>query len=105
MTEPDSLPHGFTVRLNSSVRWYDAGRTLVGGSPTTAVHLSPTARRMLKEPEVMVTDANSGVLADRLLALGMADPVLDRLPPVEPTSVTLVVPVRDRPQQIGRAHV
>jgi mycofactocin system glycosyltransferase len=100
MTDTGSLPDGFTVRLNSSVRRYDDGRTLVGGSPTTAVHLSDTARRMLKGPEVQVTDAKSRALADRLLELGMADPVLDELPSLDTTQVTVVVPVHDRPRQL-----
>jgi len=36
-------PDKFTLRLNRHVRLYDAGRTLVGGAPTTVAFLADAA--------------------------------------------------------------
>jgi mycofactocin system glycosyltransferase len=95
------LPEGFTVRLGRRVRVLDGGRVLIGGSPTTALSLAPRAATSLRQRQLTVTDAATGVLASRLLDLGMAGPVPDLLPPCrEP--ITVVVPVRDRPEQLRR---
>lgn len=94
------LPEGFPVRLNQRARVYDGGRTVIGGAPTTAAFLTDAARRMLDGRELRVRDAGSRALAGRLLDLGMADPVVDELPPVGIGSLTVVIPVRDRPRQL-----
>jgi mycofactocin glycosyltransferase len=94
------LPDGFPVRLNRRVRVYDGGRTVVGGSPTTVAFLSAAARRTLDGRDLRVSDAGSRALADRLLELGIADPVVDRLAPIGTESVTVVIPVRDRFRQL-----
>lgn len=96
----DELPQGFRVRLNPRTRVYDDGRTVVGGAPPTAAFLTEAAGRMLSRREITVRDAGSRALADRLLELGMADPVVDELPPVGLDSVTVVIPIRDRPGQL-----
>ena len=49
-----------------------------------------------------MTDATSQELARRLLAANLADPVLDAVR-VRPEELTVVVPVRDRPEQLDRA--
>ncbi|MFI7067641.1 mycofactocin biosynthesis glycosyltransferase MftF [Kribbella sp. NPDC050124] len=99
MTE---LPKGFTVRISERTRVYDAGRTLVGGSPTTVVHLSAAAERLIEERLLTVRGARSSRLAERLLDLDMAVPVIDELRPVPVGSVTIVVPVFDRAEQVDR---
>ncbi|MFW6203522.1 MAG: mycofactocin biosynthesis glycosyltransferase MftF [Actinomycetota bacterium] len=96
----DVLPDGFHVRLNPRTRVYDGGRTLVGGAPATAAFLTGAAGRMLDGRDIRVRDAGSRALADRLLELGMADPVAGELAPVGLESVTVVIPVRDRCRQL-----
>ncbi|HEY5860385.1 MAG TPA: mycofactocin system glycosyltransferase, partial [Actinomycetota bacterium] len=96
MTLP--LPLGFVVELNVRTRVRDGGRTLIGGSPTRLLYLSPTARRMLVNGRVTVTDPESAALADRLLETGIADPVVNALPDLDPGLISWVIPVRDRPE-------
>ncbi|GAA5056764.1 mycofactocin system glycosyltransferase [Thermocatellispora tengchongensis] len=100
MTGP--LPEGFAVRLNRRVRVRDGGRTLVGGAPTRVVHLSRTARKLLTGRTIRVRDRASALLADRLLEIGMADPIVAELPDGDPSQVTVVIPVRDRPHALDR---
>jgi mycofactocin glycosyltransferase len=95
------LPDGFAVRLGRRVRVLDGGRVLIGGFPTTALSLAPRAATSLQEGQLTVTDAATGALADRLLDLGMAGPVPELLPPCR-EMITVVVPVRDRPDQLRR---
>ena len=100
---PESaLPDGFVVRLNRHTRVLDDGAALVGGSPTRISRLKPLALRSIRGREITVTDAASRALAGHLLATGMADPVVDALPPVELALATVVIPVRDRPRQLDR---
>jgi mycofactocin system glycosyltransferase len=99
---PSELPQGYRVRLGRLVRAYDAGATLVGGTPTTVAFLSTSAANSILGGEVTVHDQESRALVERLVDLGMADPVNDKLPPVDLASVTVVVPVRDRSQELGR---
>lgn len=94
------LPDGFHVRLNPRTRVYDGGRTLVGGAPPTAAFLTEAAGRMLEGRDIQVRDAGSRALADRLLELGMADPVVESLPAAGADEVTVVIPVHDRPRQL-----
>jgi mycofactocin system glycosyltransferase len=96
------LPVGFVVRLNRHVREYGGGRTLVGGSPTRVVRLADAARPMLRSGTLRVSDRATAALADRLLELGMADPVVAELASVDRADLTFVVPVRDRPRELDR---
>lgn len=102
MTRPAAheLFEGFPVRLNRRTKVYDGGRTVIGGAPTTAAFLSDAARRMLDGRDLRVNGVGSGALAGRLLDLGLADPVVAKLPPIGLDSVTVVVPVRDRPRHL-----
>ncbi len=56
---------------------------------------------MVHEGRVRVTDATTRLLADRLLAANLADPELAG--PVAAELLTVVIPVRDRAAQLGRA--
>ena len=102
MTTTVPLPDGFTVRLNPQVRCYDDGRVLVGGAPTRVLRLTDAARTLLQIGTLEVRSPTGRVLADRLLDAGIAEPDLDALPAVDPTLLTVVVPVRDRPRQLDR---
>jgi mycofactocin system glycosyltransferase len=95
------LPEGFAVRLGRRVRVLDGGRILIGGSPTTALSLAPRAATSFSQEQLTVTDPATGALAGRLLDLGMAEPVLGLLPPCREL-ITVVVPVRDRPEPLRR---
>lgn len=96
-----TLPEGFVVRLGRRVKALDGGRVLVGGSPTTVLSLAPRAVRNLHHGQLTVTDAATEALANRLLDLGMAAPVPELLPPCD-QDLTVVIPVRDRPEQLRR---
>ncbi|MFG2730387.1 mycofactocin biosynthesis glycosyltransferase MftF [Streptomyces canus] len=97
-----SLPHGFVVELDRHTRVIDGGRALVGGFPTRLLRLTPRARPLLNGRTLHVNDAASATLADRLVEIGMANPVVESLPPHPDPRWTVVVPVRDRPRQLDR---
>ncbi|KPM51165.1 glycosyl transferase [Frankia sp. R43] len=88
---------GLVVEIGECVRVSEGGRVLVGGAPMRLLRLNERAARYLDGRRLRVVDATSAQLADRLLASGVANPVLDELPPAELSAVTVVVPVRDRP--------
>ncbi|WP_405970747.1 mycofactocin biosynthesis glycosyltransferase MftF [Streptomyces sp. NBC_00988] len=97
-----TLPSGAVVEIGAHVRVCDGGRILVGGTPTRLVRLSERALRFLRDGRITLVDPPSARLAERLLALGMAHPVLALLPPHDPAEVTVVVPVRDRARELDR---
>jgi mycofactocin system glycosyltransferase len=96
------LPLGSRVRLNRRVRVKDGGRALIGGAPTRVLYLTAAAARLFDGRELHVRDRATAVLADRLLDTGIADPVVSTLPPGDPSDVTYVIPVRDRPEALDR---
>ncbi|MGW2342600.1 mycofactocin biosynthesis glycosyltransferase MftF [Streptomyces sp. NPDC001661] len=102
-----TLPHGFVVALDRRTRVIDGGRALLGGYPTRLLRLTPRARALLTGRTLRVRDRAGAVLADRLLATGLAHPLVTELPPNDPNDpngpVTYVIPVRDRPDQLDRA--
>lgn len=107
MTTP-ALPEGYAARLRPDVRRLDGGRVVVGGSPTTVLKLSPRALALLDTGLVTVRDAASRELATRLLAANLADPVLPVIPADDDPArlarlVTVVIPVRDRADELARA--
>jgi len=97
-----TLPVGFVVRVARGVRIRDRGRTLIGGAPLRVVRLGPAARRILSRGKLVVSEPAAGVLAERLLTSGVAEPVVDALPPVPLDDVTCVVPVHDRVDALDR---
>lgn len=98
------LPVGFAVRLRADVDRPDRSddvRVLVGGSPARVVRLSQRARRMLDGDLLLVDGPHSATLARRLLDGNLAEPVVDHLEvPIQ--DLTVVVPVRDRAEQLDR---
>jgi len=95
------LPDGFTVRLRDDVLRFDDSRALVGGSPARAVRLAPRAQTLLAHGRLTVDGPATAALARRLLDGNLADPVLDG-PPVPAAELTIVIPVRGRPEQLDR---
>jgi mycofactocin system glycosyltransferase len=96
------LATGFSVELNRLVRTAGGGKELIGGSPARVLYLSAAASRMIVDKRAVVTDTKSALLVDRLLDAGMADPVLASLPDLDPSSVTVIVPVFGRPLALDR---
>jgi len=96
-----TLPVGFLVELDRHTRIVDGGRALVGGFPTRLIRLTPRAQRLFTGRTLYVRDAASALLADRLLDLGTANPVVGALPSPADPRYTVVVPVRDRPRQLA----
>jgi len=67
------------------------------------VHCSALARSIVGQGPFLVVDgATSAALASRLLAGGVADPVLAATPPA-PEMLSVVIAVRDRCEQLDRA--
>jgi mycofactocin system glycosyltransferase len=101
---PDRLPDGYAVRLDERTRCRDGGRTLLGGSPLRLMRLGPRAQELLRTGCLVVRDATTATLAGRLLDAGLAVPDLPpaATPPPAPADVTVVVPVRDRPDGLAR---
>lgn len=95
------LPDGFTVQVRRDVRRLEDGVVLVGGSPLRMLRLSARARGLIAGTQLQVSDEVSALLARRLLAGNLADPV--GLMPARADDLTVVIPVRDRPVQLDRA--
>ena len=97
---PDErLPDGFAVRLDSRTRARDGGAALLGGSPLRLLRLAPRARALLSTGRLVVRGADTAALAGRLLDAGLASP---DLPPAARPDVTVVIPVKDRPEALAR---
>ena len=103
---PDpALPAGFVARLSGRTRVCDDGRTLVGGTAGGVLHLRPAAREVLTDDRVRADSPTGAALARRLLDSGFADPWWEPEPvPAggrdDRADVTVVVPVRDRADQL-----
>jgi mycofactocin system glycosyltransferase len=98
------LPAGFRVRLRADVARYEGARpgegVLVGGSPVRALRLGCRVRDLVENGVLTVTDATSSMLARRLLDANVADPEIGD--PIGAAALTVVVPVRDRADQLDR---
>lgn len=79
------------ARLKPGVR---RGDVLVGGSPMRVARLRPGA---------LPDGVADGPLALRLLDGNLADPVLDDVPPLDPSDLTVVLPVHGRADELDRA--
>lgn len=109
MNAPDTdLPEGFTVRLDHRTQRLPGvtGSTvaLLGGSPARLLQLPADTPLARGTTDLTVRDHASSALARRLLDGAFAHPVLDApTPPGPPANqVTVVVPVRDRPEALAR---
>ncbi|SBT90296.1 mycofactocin system glycosyltransferase [Streptomyces sp. DI166] len=95
----DRLPDGFTVELAPGSHRSADGRLMMGGSPLRLMRLTEAAVRRLGDGRFSVTDGPSAALARRLLDAGIAHP---RPAPVPVRDTTVVIPVRDRADQLDR---
>jgi mycofactocin system glycosyltransferase len=96
------LPVGTEVRLNGSTRRFMDGATLLGGSPPRLVRLRKAPQSLLETGRLVTTDSASATLADRLLDIGIADIVLDSVPPIPLDQLTVVVPVYGASEPLDR---
>ena len=96
------LPDGFIIRLASNVRVRDGGRTLIGGAPLRVTYLSQEARKLFPGETLTVDSPASRLLAENLLASGIAEPVVRQLDDIELSNITCVIPVRDRAKSLDR---
>src|SRR4051794_9528767 len=96
----DRLPDGYAVRLDPRTSRRQSGRALLGGSPLRLMRLRPRAQELLTSDRLVVRDAAGAALAARLLDAGLAVP--DLPPATGPADVTVVIPVRDRPDALYR---
>ena len=91
------LPPGFIVSLDPSVRRF--GTVLIGGDPVRALRLTPAGLAIVDALEASGEVPNAGrALAHRLVDAGLAHPRPARVP--ARAHVTVVIPVRDRPQSL-----
>ncbi|MVU80750.1 mycofactocin system glycosyltransferase [Nocardia sp. ET3-3] len=94
------VPHGFRIALEPGTRQLD-GYTLRGGSPARVLRLSRNGRAAWDELRTgPIASTASGILARHLTDAGLAHP----RPPAShiPPTVTVIVPVRDRAQELAR---
>lgn len=96
-----SLPLGSRIRLRADLIRADDGRLLVGGSPVRAVRLSTRAQDLLGGGVLEVEGPVTARLARQLLDGNLAAPVVDHVQ-VAAADLTVVVPVRDRAEQLDR---
>jgi mycofactocin system glycosyltransferase len=91
------LPAGARLALDGSVRRYDGGRVMVGGSPLRLLRLTPDGADRVAgwlDGRPVDDDPRDGRLARRLVDAGLAHPLFDS-GPYRAADVTLVVPVKD----------
>ena len=94
------VPDGLALRLSATSRLGDRGRTLFGGSPARLLHLRPRAARLVADG-FTVGDEGTARLARFLLDRGLAD-ATPAAPVWRERDVTVVVPVKDRPEALAR---
>jgi len=99
----DPPPAELPVALVPATRVLAGGRVLLGGSPARLISLTDAGARVLagwRKPAPVGSSTAARRLARRLLDAGILAP---RPAAVRSTSeLTVVVPVRDRPGQLGR---
>ena len=94
-----TLPDGFAVALSESVRRYDRGHVLAGGSPYRVVRLTDAGLRALEDLQRGAGASPAArELGGRLIDGGLAAPVPGVALAVP--AITAVVPVRDRPVEL-----
>ncbi len=93
------LPNGFSVELAADTRVSRDGRLMLGGSPSRLMRLNPAGARMLRGGTLTVTNTRTATLARTLIDAGIAHP---RPRGEGAGSCTIVIPVRDRPEMLGR---
>jgi mycofactocin glycosyltransferase len=98
------LPSGFGLRRDPGTRLLDGGLVIMGGSPLRLLRTSLRGSALVRSWESGTTvGARRGpqMLARRLVASGAFLP-LPGPPTLTSDAVTVVIPVRDRPEQLQR---
>ena len=96
------FPGGSIVVRDRSLRVEAQGRVLIGGSPTRVARLRPQAAAALRDwlaGNPVANRRGDRVVARRLISLGLLHPRPD---PLDGAEVDVVVPVRNRPEQLSR---
>lgn len=100
------LPPGFVIRLAPDVRVRPRpdGGVLLGGSPLRVLRLNAAAWREFSalSQGLAVRSRAAGRVAARLVDAGIAEPVPPAAAGPGVEEVTIVIPVRDRPQALAR---
>ena len=96
------LPPGLRIELDQDTKRLGDG-SLFGGSPARVMRLTPAGTAALAELQAgPVRSAAAGQLARRLTDAGLAHPVLPDLAEPGAATVTVIIPVRDRPAMLAR---
>jgi mycofactocin system glycosyltransferase len=98
------LPCGFGLTMDPTTKKLQLGGVLMGGSPLRILRLSPRAAVLAAEWDAGATVGrrrSEQLLARRLVSSGIFVP-RPAAPTLRPDDVTVVVPVRDRPEQLER---
>ncbi len=98
------LPSTFGLVEDPSVRSFDDGRVILGGSPLRLFRLTERAHGVLdrwRSGETVGNGAAARLLARRFVSSGAFAP-RPGAPTLTPDDVTVVIPVRDRPAQLAR---
>ena len=100
-TTPDSerLPAGFRVEVARDIHLSRNRKLLLGGCPPRLMRLSAAAANLVATGTITVHNGQSARLARKLLDAGVAHP---RPPRAPAASVSVVIPVRDRPDALAR---
>ncbi len=97
------FPGGIPLAFDHRTKLAGNGRVLIGGDPQRALRLSNAGAQALGE---LRTGANPSAAARRLARTLVDSGIAHPQPrPVAPTSVTIVIPVRDRPRELEAALV
>jgi len=96
------LPNGFVVDVGPNTMLRDDGAALVGGSPEVVALLAGMAQQYRDGTRFTVCDDDSALLVRDLLDAGLVHPVAAELPAVAAADITVVIPVKDRPQELQR---
>jgi mycofactocin system glycosyltransferase len=98
------LPGAFTLREDPSTQAFDGGTVLLGGSPLRLFRITERARRIVEQwsSGAVVGPRRSAQLLARRLASGGAFNPRPTSSTLGTADVTVVVPVRDRPEQLDR---
>ncbi|NYI78054.1 mycofactocin biosynthesis glycosyltransferase MftF [Nocardioides panzhihuensis] len=95
------LAHGTVVRLLATTWRGEEGRALYGGSPNRMLFLRTAAVEILDDGELVVDSPRSSRLARMLLDRGLAE-IAWAPPRSTREDVTVVIPVKDRPEALAR---
>ena len=99
------VPAGFRLRPDPGTRTLADGMIVTGGYPARVLRLSPAGARHVAgwwSGTPVPGRPKARALARRLLDAGIAHPALDGSPPAGRPEVTVVVPVRDRHDELAR---